>query len=106
MLLIILSLKFYFSVLCPSQPVVSNGSVICSLGDDGVTSYEDTCGIQCDVGYELMGSNTLMCHANGTWNSSSTCVRGKSLKNILLNIIQLVLHNTLNAANFLPIFFF
>jgi len=65
--------------MCPSQPVVPNGSVTCSLGDDGVTSYEDTCSLQCDVGYELMGSSTLTCHANGTWNSSSICVRGKSV---------------------------
>ena len=68
-----------FSVMCPSQSVVPNGSVACSLGDDGVTSYEDTCSLQCDVGYELMGSSTLMCRADGTWNSSSICVRGKSV---------------------------
>ncbi|XP_065884217.1 scavenger receptor cysteine-rich type 1 protein M130-like isoform X2 [Dysidea avara] len=64
-------------VMCPSQPVVPNGSVSCSLGDDGVTSYEDTCSLQCDVGYELMGSNTLMCHANGTWSNFSVCIRVK-----------------------------
>jgi len=72
--------SFFFSVTCSSQPTLPNGNVTCSLGDDGVTSYEDTCSLQCDdAGYELDGSNTIMCHADGSWNNTSSCVRGNAV---------------------------
>ena len=49
----------------------------CSLGDDGVTSYEDTCSFTCNTGYELTGSGTRTCQSDGSWSSSDdVCGRG------------------------------
>ena len=50
----------------------------CSLGDDGVTSYEDTCSFTCNTGYELTGSDTRTCQSNGSWSGpDDVCRRGK-----------------------------
>ena len=35
------------SVPCPSLTDSNNGMITCSLGDDGVPSYEDTCNFTC-----------------------------------------------------------
>ena len=49
----------------------------CSLGDDGVPSYEDTCSFTCNTGYELTGSDTRTCQIDGSWSGSETmCRRG------------------------------
>ena len=54
-----------------------NGMIDCSLGDDGVDSYEDTCSFTCNIGYELIGSDTRTCQSNGNWSSSDdVCRRG------------------------------
>ena len=42
----------------------------CSLGDDGVPSYEDTCNFTCNIGYELTGSDTRTCQSDGRWSGS------------------------------------
>jgi len=50
----------------------------CSLGDDGVPSYEDTCSFTCNTGYELTSSDTRTCQSNGSWNGTETmCNKGK-----------------------------
>ena len=52
----------------------------CSLGDDGVPSYEDTCSFKCNTGYELTGSDTRTCQSNGSWSSSdNVCKKGEEL---------------------------
>ena len=49
----------------------------CSLGDDGVPSYEDTCSFTCNTGYELTGSNDRTCQSNGSWSGNDgVCRRG------------------------------
>ena len=54
-----------------------NGMINCSLGDDGVPSYEDTCSFTCNTGYELTGSDTRTCESNGSWsNADLMCNRG------------------------------
>ena len=67
--------------------------VSCSLGDDGVHSYEDTCSFACNTGYELTGSNTRTCQSDGGWSGSDTaCGRGEELHMyILVNFIVYVL---------------
>ena len=45
-----------------------NGTINCSLGDDGVPSYEDICSYTCDTGYELTGNETRMCQNSGNWS--------------------------------------
>ena len=50
----------------------------CSLGDDGVPSYEDTCSYTCNTGYELTGSDTRTCQNDGSWSGSDVaCQTGE-----------------------------
>ena len=66
-----------FAVNCSSLTNPNNGVINCSLGDDGVSSYEDTCSFTCNTGYELTGSDTRTCQSNGSWNGRNvTCGRG------------------------------
>ena len=71
-------LFLYYLVACPSLTDPNNGVIICALGDDGVSSYEDTCSFTCNTGYELTGSDTRTCQSNGNWSGSSddVCRRG------------------------------
>jgi len=63
-------------VPCPSLTVPN---ITCSLGDDGVPSYEDICSFTCNTGYELIGSDTRTCQSDGSWSSSDgVCRRGKT----------------------------
>ena len=65
-------------VTCPSLSDPSNGMINCSLGDDGVPSYEDTCSFTCDTGYELTGSDTRTCQSDGSWSGSvAMCSRSE-----------------------------
>ena len=49
----------------------------CSLGDDETVSYEDTCTVTCNAGYELTGDDTRTCQSDGTFNGTdATCDRG------------------------------
>ena len=52
------------TVHCPSLPNYDDGVINCSLGDDGVLSYEDTCNLTCNTGYELIGNNTRICQSD------------------------------------------
>ena len=64
-------------VTCPSLTDPSNGMINCSLGDDGVPSYEDICSFACNTGYELTGSDTRTCQSDGNWRGSSdVCKKG------------------------------
>ena len=64
------------SVPCTSLTDPINGMISCSLGDDGVPSYEDTCSFTCNTGYNLSGSETKTCQSDGSWNgSNATCRR-------------------------------
>ena len=55
-----LSLYFFYDVVrCASLSDPSNGTIICSFGDDGVPSYEDTCNFTCNTGYELTGTRSF-----------------------------------------------
>jgi len=50
----------------------------CSLGYDGVPSYEDTCSFTCNTGYELTGSDTRNCRSDGNWSGTeSMCSIGE-----------------------------
>ena len=69
------SLFYMFVVLC--QPLnINNGSATCSLGVDGVPSYEDTCDVTCNTGFALNGSVTRTCQSDGSWsNMDDECVK-------------------------------
>ena len=52
--------------------------VNCSLGDDRVHSYKDTCNFTCDTGYMLNGSYMRTCQSNGIWSGTDVmCIRSK-----------------------------
>ena len=62
---------------CASLDEPNNGIINCSLGDDGVPSYEDTCSFTCNIGYELTGSDTSTCRGDGSWSGIDVvCKRG------------------------------
>ena len=72
-------LHCFIIVPCPTLDNPSNGMVSCSLGDDGVPSFEDTCSFTCDTGYELTGSDTRTCQNDGSWSGSTAmCSRSES----------------------------
>ena len=62
-------------VSCSPLNDPSNGIMNCSLGDDNITSYEDTCSFTCNTGYELTGSDTRTCQSNRNWSSSGDVCR-------------------------------
>ena len=52
----------------------------CSLEDDGVPSYEDTCSFTCNTGYELTGSDTRTCQSNGSWSGNDVVCSNETVK--------------------------
>ena len=65
---------------CPQIFDPDNGMINCSLGDDGVPSYEDACSFICNTGYELSGSDTRICQSDGSWSGSDDmCGRGMKI---------------------------
>ena len=75
-------------VPCSNLTQPTNGVINCSLGDDGVPSYEDTCSFTCNTGYDLTGSISRTCQINGTWNGIETnCSRGIYVLWICVHII-------------------
>ena len=69
----------YTVVPCLSVTDPNNGIINCSLGDDEVPSYEDTCSFTCNTGYELTGSDTRTCQSDGSWSGSdNVCRRGNA----------------------------
>ena len=70
--------QYIASVPCSSLTDPNNGLINCSLGDDGVPSYEDTCSFACNTGYELTGSDTRTCQSDGSWSGSEAiCTSGQ-----------------------------
>jgi len=75
---IVFSFTPYLAVPCPSLTDPNNGVMTCSLGDDGVTSYKDTCSFTCNTGYKLSSSDTRTCQSDGSWSGSKTiCSEGE-----------------------------
>jgi len=69
---------YEFAATCSSFADPNNGVMTCSLGDDGIPSYEDTCSFTCNTGYELTGSDTRTCQSDGSWSGSEAkCNRGQ-----------------------------
>ena len=65
-------------VTCPMLTNPMNGMIDCSLGDDGVLSYEDTCTATCDTGYMLTGDAMRTCQSDGMFTGiEAMCSRGK-----------------------------
>ena len=67
------------TVQCSTLFDPDNGTITCSLGDDGAPSYEDTCSFTCNTGYELTGSDTRNCQSDGSWSGSDDIVCSKGM---------------------------
>jgi len=70
--------------------------MICSLGDDRVLSYEDTCSFTCNTGYELTGSDTRICQSDGSWSGSN--IKCNAGENSLCGVICMFGANSLLLA--------
>jgi len=58
-------------------PGPMNGIINCSLGDDEVLSYEDTCTVTCNTGYMVTGNDMRTCQSNGMFDGTEAmCNRG------------------------------
>ena len=51
--------------------------IYCSLGDDGVPFYEDTCSFTCNAGFVFSGSDTRTCQIDGSWSGNDTMCGSK-----------------------------
>ena len=80
---------FFPTATCVFLTDPNNGTINCSLGDDEVPSYEDTCSFTCNTGYELRtGNGNRTCQNNGSWSGDKTeCVRG------MIHIIELSVYH-------------
>ena len=73
---------FVLSVFCPAEIPVANGNI--SIVTNGTTTVAD---YFCAVGYELVGTSTLTCLTNGTWdNTSPKCCEWT--RTLHLNVIE------------------
>ena len=59
-------------IVCQPLTAPDNGVIDCSLGDDGEANPGDTCTFTCDDGYELEGSTSRSCEADGSWSGNET----------------------------------
>jgi len=71
-------------VPCPSLTDPNNGVITCSLGEDRVPSFEDTCSFTCSTGYELTGSDTRTCQSDGSWSETDDVCRRGTFGNVKL----------------------
>ena len=64
---------------CLSLTDPTNGTINCSLKDDGIRSSGDTCSFTCNTGYELTNgdSHIRMCQSDGRWTGSDAVCRGE-----------------------------
>ena len=73
--------KFLMCLLvvnCSSLTDPNNGTVNCSLGDDEVHSYEDTCSFTCGTSYGLIGISPRTCQSDGSQSGSDImCEKSK-----------------------------
>ena len=70
------ALWLLYVVYCANLTQPNHGEINCTLGDDGVPSYEDTCSYACNSGYEVIGGETRICQSDGSWTNDSTHCRG------------------------------
>jgi len=71
---------FVTGISCPVLTAPNNGTIECSLGDDGVANKGDKCTFHCDDGFKLHGSATRKCialHGRAVWSGwKAVCSEG------------------------------
>ena len=92
--------NYFPAVPCSMPPNPMNGMVSCSLEDDGVLSYEDTCTTMCNTGYEIQAGDAMRtCQSDEMFNgTSATCGRG--LQHVMFTVFwsKSFLHSYLSNA--------
>ena len=69
-----------YAVQCTELTDPTNGTTTCLLINSPSFSYEDTCSITCNTGYELTGSDTRTCQSDGSWSGTDVmCRRGTQI---------------------------
>jgi len=64
-------------VTCPPLDTPDNGTIDCSLGDDGEPNLGDICQFTCDDGFELVGSEIRVCQNDSEWDATeASCTNG------------------------------
>ena len=72
--------EFSSSVTCLPLTSPDNGSIECSLGDDGTSIEGSSCIYICDEGFEISGTIIRECQSNGSWSGDEpTCERRKMM---------------------------
>ena len=57
--------------MCPFLANITYGYMNCSLRDDEVPTYGDTCSFTCITGYELTGNSDIRtCESDGRWSGT------------------------------------
>jgi len=67
-----------FLVGCPHLTAPTNGTITCSLGDDGVPNDGDTCSYTCNTGYVLSGRDMRTCRSDRSWTGSDPVCLGNA----------------------------
>ena len=65
-------------VSCSSFNNSNNGIISYSLGNDNVTSYDDTCSLMCNTGYGLTSRDTKTCKSDENRSGSDGVCRRDS----------------------------
>ena len=76
-----ITVRFIPSVpTCPPLTAPDNGTIKCSLGDDGLATRGDKCVLKCDDGFFLRGSSIRKCftwRTRAAWKGKDTeCIEG------------------------------
>ena len=61
--------------MCPVLSAPQNGTIDCSLGDDGQPNPGDFCLFACDDGFVLSRSDRRTCLESGAWSGLETACR-------------------------------
>ena len=92
-------------VSCTLLTDPNNGTITCSLGDDNITSYEETCSFTCNTGYELTGSSERTCQSDGSWSGSPvSCIimecpsSSLPMNSIWLSLVVLHINQCVNCS--------
>jgi len=70
-------------IFCPPLDEPENGTLNCTIGDQGIAFPNDTCNYTCEEGFELDGSMTIVCGEDGVWSDKTKCVPRGMLANMV-----------------------
>jgi len=73
---------YIIEIICGELTAPDHGMITCSLGEDDIPTYQDTCNYACNDGYHLNGSTTRECSDHDRWSGSEpVCIKSMSRLN-------------------------